>query len=184
MKSKICFKCNTDKPLSEYYKHKEMGDLHLNKCKSCTKKDTKKRTDILIQDPDWKEKEKARHRDKYYRLRYKDKHKPTPKKKKEAMDRYSDKFPEKIKARRRMGKMKAEVKGNHLHHWSYNEEHYKDVIELSVADHNLIHRHLIYDQERKMYRIATDIEHSRVGLLLDSKYISIIFYESLGVSLK
>ena len=29
--------------------------------------------------------------------------------------------------------MKAKVKGNHLHHLSYNEEHYKDVIELSFV---------------------------------------------------
>ena len=39
---KKCFKCNIEKELTYFYKHSQMGDGHLNKCKDCTKIDTKK----------------------------------------------------------------------------------------------------------------------------------------------
>jgi hypothetical protein len=146
MSTKVCFKCGVDKPLSEYYVHKRMGDGHLNKCKSCTKSDVKKRSDDLSSNPKWIKAERKRGREKYYRLGYKNKIRP------DVQKRYTAKYPEKYKARSAAQHMKPSIKGNHLHHWSYNEEHHKDVIEITPKQHAKAHRFIVYDQERMMYR--------------------------------
>lgn len=143
----ICKDCGEKKPTTEFYGMQ-------GECKVCTKKRVRLREDKLRENPEWVEKEKQRHRKKYHRLGYKDKHKPTPEKKKEIMERYKKKYPEKINAHLFLlsKKLKAQIDGNHLHHWNYNKEYWLSVIELSETDHNKAHRYMIYDQERMMYR--------------------------------
>ena len=166
---KKCRKCNKLKPLDSYYKHKKMSDEHLNICISCTKKRISEREKKLRENPEWVEKEKERGREKYHRLGCK---KPTPEMKKATTKRYNEKYPEKALASNRSQHIKVKIKGNNLHHWSYNKEHYKDVIELTIFEHNLLHRNIIYDQERMMYR-------NLKGELLDTKESHVELLKSL-----
>jgi hypothetical protein len=144
---KICFKCKEVKPLDSFYKHKGLSDGLLNKCKDCTKLDTKNRTNKLKKNPEWVESERDRGREKYHRL-----YTGTGKANNQAVAKHFQKYPEKYKATIACQRLEKPFELAERHHWSYNQEHYKDVIWLVKKDHLKAHRFIIYDQERMMYR--------------------------------
>jgi hypothetical protein len=169
---KTCFKCASKKVFWEYYKHSAMGDGYLNKCKDCTKLDVSKRNSELSLDPVFIAKERARGREKYYRLEYKG-HKVPIEKKRLIIQRSRAKFPEKYKAAYAAQRVVKVNKLNNNHHWSYNKEHHKDVIELSVKDHFKLHRYITYDPVLMMYRRIDN------NSLLDTKELHLEYFNEI-----
>jgi len=148
---KKCIKCGVEKEISEFHNHKQMADGTINKCKVCVRAYVKGYNIEKLLDPDFHELEKERQREKYYRLGYKEKHKPSTDSKRVAIKKHKEKYPEKV-ACQSLSQDLPRKDGCHLHHWCYKEEFAKDVIELEIANHYLLHRHIIYDQEFMMYR--------------------------------
>lgn len=145
---KKCFKCNIEKPLSDFYVHKQMGDGFLNKCKSCTKEYIKDRGKKLRSDSSYIEKERERGRNKYKRLYAKEPRIYVG----NYQDNHYAKYPEKKIIRSLAQHIKKPFENAEGHHWSYNTEHAIDVIWLEKNMHRRIHKFIIYDQERMMYR--------------------------------
>ena len=158
---KLCKECKVIKEKNDFYGLQ-------GECKDCTKKRVKLREQEKRKDPKWLIQEQKRHRDKYYRLNYKEKHKPSSENKKNIIDKYKLKYPEKLISKNISNKIKPKVIGNHLHHWNYNIEFAKDLIELSSKDHYKIHRFIKYDKENFIY---LDIN----GNALDTKEKHILF---------
>lgn len=154
--AKICFRCGKEKDISEFYKHTQMADGYLNKCKTCTKLDSERKRQEIISDPKRLDKERKRQREKYHRLNYREKHNPSYGDKKISSNKYKQKHPEKQLAKNATQVLISKTPGNHFHHWSYNKEHYKDIIELSSKDHYTIHRFIKYDQKTLKYKDLSD----------------------------
>ena len=156
---KKCFKCGEVKPLSEFYKHPQMLDGHLNKCKDCTKKDVKADYDRKTKDESWVEKERARGREKYRRLDY-------------AHRQFSNRTRKELNClegntARTLKKKGFDLDEREAHHWNYNEP--RSVIILSRKAHHRLHKYLVVNREDKHL-------YTKDGVKLDSREKTLQYY--------
>ena len=68
MREKTCFKCRRTLSILNFYRHPQMADGHLGKCKECARQDASHSHHLKSGDPEWVERERSRGRDKYHRL--------------------------------------------------------------------------------------------------------------------
>lgn len=167
--AKVCFKCETMKPLSEYYKHKQMGDGLLGKCKDCTKNDTKQQTEINTSTPEGLEKERERHRSKYHRLNYIESQK--------IWDKNKPWKNSNVYKGLRKKYYKDLDRSLELHHWNYNDEYLTDVFILNIRDHKNLHNSLSLDIEKRMFYLED-------GVYLDTKEKHENYIKQLGIEIK
>lgn len=122
MKEKKCFKCGLIKPLNEFYKHPQMKDGTVNKCKECNKKDVREHR----LNPEYRESVLKYDRDRFKSLQRKINILEYQRKRRK-------KYPEKESARRKLSyaikynnivRQPCEVCGNkkvEAHHYDYSK---------------------------------------------------------------
>lgn len=159
---KICFKCGVEKPLSEFYKHPRMADGTVNKCKDCNKKDVSENR--LKKKDYYQEYDRNRpnheQRVKKASKRVKELYNSDPefkeiilkhKQKWLAGNQHKRKAQIAVSNAKRDGRLVKPGSCEHCgtsekkiqaHHWSYEPEHWLDVIWLCTSCHGKEHRRL------------------------------------------
>lgn len=142
---KTCFKCHKELPLDMFYRHKGMADGHLNKCKECTKNDTRERYMVNSENPEYmiKERERCRAKDRIRRQKGLNKCYPNKGKGSGLFIRRRIRIPS----------------GSEIHHWNYNLLY--DVFIINMRWHRRIHKKIVFDDNSRCFLYE--------GELLDTK---------------
>lgn len=150
--NKICRHCKELKLLSDFHKRAKSIDGHGRLCKKCDHIQRMAWLHKKRENKEWHEAEKLHRRTKSRDEKWNEKYKSVHSNRSETSSNYLKKYPEKYNAHIASQRMPKLNDSSHLHHWSYNEQHHKDVIELSIADHSKSHSYMVYDQQFFMYR--------------------------------
>lgn len=167
MSHKICIICNINKPFDDYYKHPQMSFGVDSKCKQCVKDRAKTRHHTLSEnDPDFVNKERERHKEKYHRLGYKEQQKEWDKNKP-----WKDSTVYKGLRKKYYRDLPREFE---LHHWNYNDEYLLDVFILNIKDHKNLHNSLFLNLEKRIFYLEDGTE-------LDTKEKHLYYIKQLGL---
>lgn len=158
---RTCKTCRIDKTTEDFY------SSNLSRCKECIKRCNKLYSEIKTSTPEGMESERARHRDKYQRLGYKEKQKE-----------WNENQPWKQSStykglRRRYPELDSSFE---LHHWNYNDDYLTDVFILERSPHKVLHTNMTLDLKTKIFT-------TKSGEILDTRDKHEVFIESLCIKI-
>ena len=156
---KICPKCKEEKELSGFSKMKSSKDGLQHNCKACSRQYYAENTEQLKQ----------------YQKQY---FAENPEVKAKFNKKYESKYPEKRKATTKANNNLPSRDGYHRHHWSYNEEHWLDIIYVNASMHSYYHTHMEYDSTHMVYRAKA------TGELLDTRERHEAYLKILNIKAK